>query len=271
MAFDPLPPLTPTLTLTSKAKIPPDIPPDPSISMLFPENTPYRLPNNPFRGQISKGLKEAHKMALQDALDSVRGPFLFNPVEPYTFNGTCVDVDTPSESFNSAVTLVIAAVERGFYSNRDPAPLGPSDWARLSSALLAAVGRGYHRQYTPDQEATLERARSGATDPNPLLNAYPTFFHRLGATAEEVAFNLQTDANEGLDGYQEWYSILKNDFTKKATKAAAAEVDEKWLVWKANELDRLAESSKSDIAANAREKGTKYFIELAERLGLQVT
>jgi hypothetical protein len=41
MAFDPLPPLTPTLTLTPKAKIPPDLPSDPSISMLFPKVTPY--------------------------------------------------------------------------------------------------------------------------------------------------------------------------------------------------------------------------------------
>ena len=271
MAFDPLPPLTPTLTLTPKAKVPPDIPPDPSLSMLFPENTPYRVPNNPFRGPISKGLSEIHKKALQDALSSVRGPFLFDPVEPYNFDGTCADLDTPSDSFNSAVIMVIAAVERGFCSNRDPAPLGPSDWARLSSALLAAVGRGYHRQYTPDQEAALERARAGATDPNPLLNAYPTFFHRLGATAEGVAFDLQTDANEGPDGYQEWYSILKNDFTIKATKAAAAEVEEKWRTWKANELDRLAEAERSDIAAKTREQGTCYLIETAQRLGLQVT
>jgi hypothetical protein len=254
-----------------KAKVPPDIPPDPSISMLFPENTPYRVTNNPFRGPTSKGLSETHKIALQDALESVRGPFLFNPVEPYTFNGMCVDVEDSSDSFNSAVIMVIAAVERGFFSNRAPAPLGSSDWARLCSALLAAVGRGYHRQYTPDQETKLERARAGATDPNPLLSAYPTFFHRLGATAEEVAHNLEIDAREGLDGYQEWYSTLKTDFNKKATKAAAAEVEEKWLVWKANELDRLAEAEKEEIGAKAREEGKSYFIETAERLGLQIT
>jgi hypothetical protein len=71
--------------------------------------------------------------------------------------------------------------------------------------------------------------RAEAADPNPLLSVYPTFFHRLGTTAEEVAFNLGADAGESPDGYQEWYSTLKNNFTKKATKAAAAEVDEKWL------------------------------------------
>ena len=43
-----LPPLPPTLTLTLKNLVPLDIPPDPSISMLFPKNPPYHIPNNPF-------------------------------------------------------------------------------------------------------------------------------------------------------------------------------------------------------------------------------
>src|ERR1700733_12526917 len=99
MALEPLPPLTPTLTLFSNPNIPPDIPPDPSISMLFPENTPYRVPDNPFRDSNAKELRETHKTALQDALRSVREPFLFYPVEPFAFEGTCVGVDTPSDSF----------------------------------------------------------------------------------------------------------------------------------------------------------------------------
>jgi hypothetical protein len=271
MDLNPLPPLRLTLTPSSKTKVPSDIPPDPSISMLFPENTPYRVLDNPFRGPISSELSATHKKALQDALGSVRSPFLFNPVNPYAFNGTCVGDSTPSDTFNSVVTIVIAALERGYCSNRDPAPLGSSDWARLSSALIAAVGRGYHCQYTPDQEAALEKMRIGATDPDPLLGTYPTFFHRLGVTAEEVAFNIGADAKEEPNGYQEWYSTLKATFTKKATKAAAAKVDEKWLNWKANELDRLADTFQSEIGAKAREKGTDYFIETAERLGLQVT
>src|SRR5712672_2222636 len=81
MELTPLPPLLPTLTLTSQPKIPPDLPPDPSISMLFPENTYYRIPNNPFRGPTSSELRETCKNALHDALKSVRGPFIFNPVE----------------------------------------------------------------------------------------------------------------------------------------------------------------------------------------------
>ena len=218
-----------------------------------------------------KGSVENTKMALQDALDSVRLPLLFNPVEPYTFDGTSVGADSPSESFNSAVTMVIAALERGFCSNRDPAPLGPSDWAKLSCAMMAAVGRGYYRQYTPDQEAKLDKLRAETVDPQPLSRAYPTFFHRLGATAEEVAFQLEVDSREGREGYQDWYSTLKNNFNKKATKAAAAEVDEKWMAWKAYEFDRLAAAHQNELGNKARKRDIGYFTDMAERLGLQVT
>ena len=118
-----------------------------------------------------------------------------------------------------------------------PDALGSSDWARLSCTLLAAVGRGYHHQYTPGQESALEKARAEAADPDPLTSAFPTYFHRIGATAENVTFQLETDAKEEQDGYQDWYSALKTDFTRKATKAAATEVDEKWLTWKVLRAD----------------------------------
>lgn len=117
MAFDLLPPLTPTLTLMPKAKVPLNLPSNPFLFMLFPENTPYQVLNNLFYGPISKELSETHKKVLQDALSSIRGPFLFNPVAWYTFNGTCVNVDTPSDAFNSVVITVIAAVKQGFCLN----------------------------------------------------------------------------------------------------------------------------------------------------------
>jgi hypothetical protein len=95
MDLDPqLPPL-PTLTLVSTSlNVPPDKPPDPSISMLFPENPPYRIPENPFRGTAPKAFQEEHKKKLQDALRSVREPFLFRAEEPFIFNGTRVGDDT---------------------------------------------------------------------------------------------------------------------------------------------------------------------------------
>lgn len=271
MELDPLLSAVPTPTPTPEPNVPPDILPEPSLSILFPENTPYRAPNNPFRGSISQRLSKIHKTALQDALKSVRGPFHFNSKEPYAFNGACVGVDISAEYFNSAAFTVIAALERGYCPNRDPAPLGTSDWARLSCNLLAAVGRGYHHQFITDQETALERMRTEATNPSPLSGAYPTFFHRLSATAEEVASHIGTDSREQPKGYQEWYSTLKSDFTKKATKAAAAEVDEKWLIWKANEIDRLALTFKKDLGIKARERGKSHVIEIAEKLGLQLS
>jgi len=140
MELNPVPPLPPTLTPALETFVPPDIPPIPSLSMLFPENTPYRVPINPFRGKITKGLGEKHQKALQDALGSVRGPFLFNTEQPYCFNGDSVSADISTDSFNAAVTTIIAAIERGYCANRDPNPLDASDWARLSCAILAAVG-----------------------------------------------------------------------------------------------------------------------------------
>jgi hypothetical protein len=171
-----LPPLS-TLTLNSTLLNGPlNKPPDPSISVLFPENTRYRVPDNPFRGPLSQKLKKEHKQALQEALNSIKAPFLFGLEEPIQFEGAEVGVDTSTENFNAAVITVIAAIERGYYSSRDPTPLGPTEWARLSCALLAAVGRGYHRQYTTEQESHLEKVRAEAIDPNPLTKN-PSLFH----------------------------------------------------------------------------------------------
>ena len=68
--------------------------------------------NNPFHGLIFKKLSKTHQKELNDALESVRGPFLFDPVKPFTFDSIWVEDDTPLDSFNSTVTMVIAVIER---------------------------------------------------------------------------------------------------------------------------------------------------------------
>jgi hypothetical protein len=78
----PLPTLTPQPTL-----------PDPHISVLFPEATPYWVPENPFRGNLHKALEEAHKQSLEEALEAIRGPFLYIPSGLLEFNGTAVGLD----------------------------------------------------------------------------------------------------------------------------------------------------------------------------------
>jgi len=261
-----LPPL-PTLTLKStQLKTPPEKPPDPSISMLFPENTQYRVPDNPFRGELPKMRNREHKEALEDALVGIRAPFLFSTESPIEFNGANVGIDMSTETFNAAMTTVIAAIERGYHPTRDPTPLGASEWARLSCAMLAAVGRGYHRQYSIEKEGTLDKIRAETIDPNPLPKN-PTLFHRLAAIADDIGTHVGVDQ----DGYQDWYHIQKEEFNRKATKAAAAEVDEKWLSWKAKNLDMLAQQSEKEITAQARKNGIDYFIATGQRLGLHIT
>jgi hypothetical protein len=69
-----LPPLSTLTPISTLINVPPDRPPDPSISLLFPDTAAYRVPNNPFRGSLPKALKEAHNVALREALNDVRGP-----------------------------------------------------------------------------------------------------------------------------------------------------------------------------------------------------
>jgi hypothetical protein len=95
----------------------------------------------------------------------------------------------------------------------------------------------------------------------------PLLFHWLLAIASDVSDHVGTDQ----EGYQDWYLTIKKEFTKKATKAVAAEVDEKWLLWKANQIDRITNDYKWEIANHARSKGIDYFIETGQRLRLHIT
>src|SRR5713226_2869877 len=173
--------------------------------------------------------------------------------------------DVSTETFNEAVNMIIAAIKQGYYASQDPTPLGPSEWARLSCVMLAAVGRGYHRQYSTEKESTLDKIRAETIDPD-LLPKNPTLFHHLAAIADDISTHVGVDQ----EGYQDWYHTLKNDFNTKATKAAAAEVDEKWLEWKAKHIDMLAQQYEQEIIAQARNKGIDYFIATGERLGLRI-
>ena len=143
-----LPPL-PTLTLNStQLNAPPEEPPDPLISMLFLENTEYRAPNNPFRGSLLKVRNREHKEALQEALKGIRASFLFSTERVLEFDGACVGVSASADDFTAAVTLVIAAIERGYYSSRDPTPLVGMHTVPYYG-YVRSVGRSLDRNGTP--------------------------------------------------------------------------------------------------------------------------
>ena len=133
--------LTPILTLQNVLL---DRQTVPSISVLLPETGCYQIPNNPFRGSLSKALKETHRMSLSEALDGIRRPFLYLPDTPVTYNGEPLGDSTSMEDFNVIVITLIAAIEHGYYPTRDPTLLATTDWAKLSCTLLTAIGQGYH-------------------------------------------------------------------------------------------------------------------------------
>ena len=267
MALSPLLPPLPTLTLGStQLTDPPEKPPEPTLLKPFPEDTKYRVPGNPFRGPLSQKLKADHQKSLKEAVDLIRAPFLFELKEPISFNGGAVGVDTTTDDFNAALITVIAAIERGYYSSREPNPLGPTDWARLSCSVLAAIGRGYHRQDGVEQESELVKVRAEAIDPNPLINN-PSLFHRMASIAEDIQIHISPDLND----YEDWYRTMKDEFSVKAMKAATIEVEEKFLLWKADHLDRRANEVEQEIAAETRVHGEKYLIATGQRLGLHLT
>ena len=154
-------------------------------------------------------------------------------------------VDLSSESFNAAVLTVLAAMERGYYPARDPTSLDPRDWARLACSLVAAIGRGYHRQSTLGNEALLEKVRAELKDPNPISSEYPTLFHRLAVMGEHLGFCLSPD----LDNYKDWFGYIRHDTEKEMARLASIEAEEKWREWKADQIDRRAAAQDSVIVS----------------------
>jgi hypothetical protein len=266
--FNPQLPLPLTLTpQPTPLNTPPDRPPDPGISILFPEITPYRAPDNPFRHSLTETLKKAHRTVLKEAMNKVRKPFQYFTDTILDFDGSVVGAKTTSEDFNAAVLVVTAALERGYYPHCDFTLLGPSDWAKLSCTMLAAVGCGYYRQEAHNSKSTLEKVRDSSYDPEPLDPKFPMLFHCLAATADHLEMHIGIDQSN----YQDWYLTIKETFLEKATKAATAEVEEKWLHWKAKQIDRRAATQEVEITNAVRSRNASYFTEMATQFGLQFT
>jgi hypothetical protein len=214
MELKPLPPPVQTLTLDTTPPSIPKKPPEPSIFTLFPGKPPNRVLGNPFKDADPAILDELRHNSLNDTLNLARAPFTHNSEGPLAFNGTCLGKSITAEVFNSAVTLITVALDHSYYHKDDPTPLSASNWAELSCMLLAAIGRGYTQQYTENENTTLEEIRATAVDPNPLTLKYPTFFHRLGATAKHLQMHLAPDQ----DNYNEWYTSLVDTFNRKVLR-----------------------------------------------------
>ena len=265
MALEPQPPSGQTLTrvpnsIISQTKKPPD-PPTP---MLITGNTPAHTSGNPFGGTTPMAAEEVHRRSLDEAISEARAPFQYKPTGTLTYIGANVGSDTQPETFNTSVNLLIETLAQGFHSPQTPAALSTTDWAKLSCALLSAIGRGYCTEYSR-REPKLEKVRLEAPDPNPLGPKYPTLFHCLAATATQLESHLGVDQEEYID----WYSTLRESFIKKTTKAAAAEVEEKWQQWKADQIDRRAAAQELEISTAVRNRNVTYFLSAAAKLGLR--
>ena len=239
MDLGPQPPPPPqTLTQVSTLPDPPEKPPEAIEATTTTKRTLKQAPNNPFRKVSPKVLEELHKRSITEAISAFRAPFRYLPKECFTFSGASFGNGISTDTFHSAVIMVISAIDRGYFSETDPTPLTPSEWAKLTCTLVSAIGRGYGRQEHLVKEELLDQVRAEATDPDPLRPDFPTLFHRLAATADQLEHNTGVDQ----DGYRDWYADLKETFREKAAKSARVEVEESWRQWKADQIDRWAEA-----------------------------
>jgi hypothetical protein len=259
----PPPPLTLTQGSTPPDK-PPKRPPEVNKAAETPKKALKQAMNNPFRDINPTVLEELHKCSISEAISATRAPFRYHPKDRFTLSGAPFGDGITTDTFHSAVVMVIAALDRGYFSEADPTPLSPSEWAKLACTMISAIGRGYGRQEHLVKEETLDRVRAGATDPHPLLPEFHTLFHRLSATADQLEHNTGVDQ----DGYKDWYDTIKENFMVKANKSAQAEVEESWRLWKADQIDRRADAQEAEIWAAVRDRNARYLFTAAAELGL---
>ena len=85
MALDLLPPPPITLTPTPATHAPPEKPPEPSLTTLFPERTQFYAPDNPFVGPLPKETEEKYKCTLKEVITDLRASFVHDSLEPLSF------------------------------------------------------------------------------------------------------------------------------------------------------------------------------------------
>lgn len=69
----------------------------------------------------------------------------------------------------------------------------------------------------------------------------------------------------------DWYCTMKNEFSMKVMKATTIEVEENFLLWKANHFDRCTYDIEQEIVAETRVHSESYLITTGQRLGLVFT
>ena len=271
---DPQPPRGSTLTLGSKANPPSDNPPP------EPPNPPHPHQNPTADGlgnQISLwptgASTENREQALVTSLDEAHAPFMYATEGNFNFNGTFTHVKDPKDLFIKSAKLIITTLQGGRFAPATPTPdlLSTADWAELSCALLAAIGRGYSLMFDKERADTLIRKDWGeAPDPKPLSPRYPTLFHRLSATADSLNDQLVFDGQDDACDLEGWIMEAKVGIHREETKNIKAQIEEDWRQWRTDQFTIKAAAQEKEIEDAVRTKNTSYFLKAAAELGLRL-
>ena len=206
------------------------------------------------------------------SLDEAHAPFKYVTEANFDYNGTFTDSEDPKQLFINSAKLIISTLQGGPLAPAEPTPnlLGAADWADLSSALLAAIGRGYNLQYDKDQaHPTLKKEWAEAPDPSPLGTKYPTLFHRLSATADSLNDQLLIDCQGDACTIDGWIAEAKTAILREETQNIKAQLREDWHRWRANEIASRAAAQEKEIAEAVQMRNAGYFLRAATELGLR--
>lgn len=262
----------PTLTLGIRANPPSkDPPPEPPNRPPPPQISRANGPENPIRSIPLAAQGRKHEQALVTSLDEAHAPFKYATKGSFDFKGTFTDVEDPKQLFNNSAKLIISTLQGGLHAPIIPTPnlLSATDWADLSCALLAAIGRGYSLQYDKDQAvAELKKEWSEAPDLSPLSPRYPTLFHRLSATADLLNDQLLIDGQDDESNIEGWIAEAKIAILKEETENLKAQVREDWRQWKDDQIKSLAAMHERDIAEAVQKRNASYILNAAASLGL---
>src|SRR5713226_232858 len=232
---EPLPP--PTLPPPNQPSLPPDEPPD--LFAFPPEdfNEEYYCPPfgyNPddFLEKSETSVEPAARALRHEIINGLHGPLQFRTTDsPTDWHGREL-TELTQDQFMLAFNTVILALDAGYYPTRNMPLLGAQGWAALSSAVLAAVGRGYARSSSIQNEDILDRIHKATRDTSMSLSDPPfeTMFDRLTATAE----HLHTYLAPNFEGAGDWIAELKDKthfFLEYHASQMITEALEEWKVF----------------------------------------
>jgi hypothetical protein len=206
-------------------------------------------------------------------IDEAHAPFRYTTEGNFEFNGIFSDIEDPKVFFKKSAKLIITTLQGGLQAPTDPTPnlLGAADWADLSCALLAAIGRGYDLQYDKDRaNKALKKDWAEAPDPNPLNPRHPTLFHRLAATVDSLNDQILVDAGADESSIAGWIIEAKARIERDETERVKASLQKEWRHWETERFASEAAAREEKIMDTVCKGSTDLLLKVAAELGLQL-